>query len=181
MGISITANLPSRQILTVPFPRAGQGVPIPKPIHPVGARHRGMNDFELSRALLPRCLAPTHPPIHSIQNSKPTHPSTQALCQRQANANGQATPFLNAVRLYTPSYPSTLTPIHPHTHPPLTHLPLKLLVVKIGIAIALSQQFLMGARFHNAALIHDQNPIGPPNRGEAVGNDEGGAIAHQPL
>jgi protease YdgD len=120
--------------------------------------------------------------------SKPTsHPHTHP-----PKPCGQTTPFLNAVRLYTPIHPST---IHPHTltpiHSPMTNpwLPLCLIgVAALGLSPLLAQSVPSpfddpsnwvsipfteedGAAFVPADLARSANPLGGSVR--AIINDDG--------
>ena len=52
---------------------------------------------------------------------------------------------------------------------------------ELGVEPAVGEQAVVGALLDDAALIHDQDAVGGADRGEAVGDDEGGAPLHQPV
>ena len=52
------------------------------------------------------------------------------------------------------------------------------------VAAAQREQFLVGAVFHDAAALQHQDAVGHPRRGQAVGDDDGGAVGgdrHEPF
>src|SRR5438309_9406334 len=55
----------------------------------------------------------------------------------------------------------------------------KLAVVQIGIEAILREQFLVSTFFYDAAMIHDEDQLGVPNRGESVGDDKTRPALHQ--
>jgi len=52
--------------------------------------------------------------------------------------------------------------------------------VEAGVEPAPVQKFLVPTEFHQAALVQDQDDIGPADRGETMGDDEGGPAAEEP-
>ena len=52
------------------------------------------------------------------------------------------------------------------------------LVVQIRVPSVLGQQFFVGAALDDAALLQNHDGVGFADRGEAVGDDEGGAVLH---
>ena len=58
---------------------------------------------------------------------------------------------------------------------------IELLTIQPGVQSVTSHQLGMPAVFHERAMIQDKNPISFADRGEPVGNKEGGAARHQAL
>ena len=52
---------------------------------------------------------------------------------------------------------------------------IELLAIQPGVHSVTSHQLGMSAVFHERAMIQDKNPISFSDRGEPVGNEEGGA------
>ena len=57
--------------------------------------------------------------------------------------------------------------------------PFELAVVEFGVDAFLCQQFLVLTLFHDAPVLHHQDPVSLPDGGEAVGDDEASAAFHQ--
>ena len=58
---------------------------------------------------------------------------------------------------------------------------LELYLVELGIESATLEQLCVGALLDDLSLLHDADEVGVHDRGEAVGNDDGGAVADEML
>ena len=56
---------------------------------------------------------------------------------------------------------------------------LELGIVQVGVKTARCQQFVVSTLFDDIAVLHYQNQVGIPNRGQPMGDDKAGAALHQ--
>src|SRR5699024_3475408 len=56
---------------------------------------------------------------------------------------------------------------------------LELAVVQLGVEAPLLEELVVGAAFHNVPLPQDQDEVCVLDGGQAVGDDEGGAVLHE--